>query len=68
MRFDTWTKKTWLATGQLVRAPPCGGHRKKRPHTPLPGMMLYQDGAPMSRYLAARGIWIATLDDATSEI
>ena len=56
------------AKGQVVRAPRRGAHRKKRPRTPLLGMMLPQDGS--THEWGPGGQWdlIATLDDATTEL
>ena len=56
MRSYTWTKKRLQAEGQIARAPQRGVHRKKRPHKPLPGRMLHQDGLPMNECPAVSGI------------
>ena len=67
-RSSSWTKKTLQAAGQVTRAPRRGAHRKKRPRTPLPGMMLHQDGSTHEWVPGCQGDLIVTLDDATSEI
>ena len=66
----TWTKTFLHARDLLAAAPRRGAHRKKRPHRPLPGMLLHQDG---SRHAWLPGCdqqldLIATLDDATSQL
>lgn len=67
-RSYTWTKQRVPAKGQVVRAPRCGAHRKKRPRTPLPGMMLHQDGSTHEWGPGCQWDLIATLDDATTEL
>lgn len=67
-RSYSWTKKTLQAVGQVVRAPRRGAHRKKRPRTPLPGMMLHQDGSTHEWVPGCQWDVIVTLDDATSEL
>ena len=67
-RAYRWTKKTLQAAGQVTRAPRRGAHRKKRPRTPLPGMMLHQDGSTHEWVPGCQGDVIVTLDEATTEI
>ena len=67
-RAYRWTKKTLQAAGQVTRAPRRGAHRKKRPRTPLPGMMLHQDGSTHEWVPGCQWDVIVTLDDATTEI
>ncbi len=67
-RSYRWTKKTLQAAGHVVRAPRRGAHRKKRPRTPLPGMMLHQDGSTHEWVPGCQWDLIVTLDDATSEL
>ena len=67
-RSYTWTKKTLQAAGHVARAPRRGAHRKKRPRTPLPGMMLHQDGSTHEWVPGCQWDLIVTLDDATTEI
>src|SRR5271165_1836084 len=65
----TWTKTVLQSRGLVAIAPRRAAHRKKRPRRPLPGMMLFQDGAPHA-WLAGQAPLdlIVTLDDATSAI
>ena len=67
-RSYRWTKKTLQAAGHVTRAPRRGAHRKKRPRTPLPGMMLHQDGSTHEWVPGCQWDLIVTLDDATSEL
>ena len=67
-RSYRWTKKTLQAGGHVARAPRRGAHRKKRPRTPLPGMMLHQDGSTHEWVPDCQWDVIVTLDDATTEI
>ena len=64
-RSSSWTKKTLPAAGHVTRAPRRGAHRKKRPRTPLPGMLLHQDGSTQEWVPDCQGDLIVTLDDAT---
>ena len=67
IRSYSWVKKE-LQSARLV--PKCkkkGTHRKRREPSPLPGMMLHQDG---STHEWVEGKWwdlIVTMDDATNE-
>lgn len=66
-RSYTWVKNQLQAAGVMQRAPAKGKHRKRRERSPLPGMMLHQDG---STHLWVPGrYWdlIVTMDDATNE-
>jgi transposase len=67
-RSYRWTKKTFQAAGHVVRAPRRGGHRKKRPRKPLPGMMRHQDGSTHEGVPGCQWDVIVTLDAATSEL
>ena len=67
-RSYSWTKKTLQAAGHVARAPRRGAHRKKRPRTPLPGMMLHQDGSTHEWVPDSQWDLIVTLDDATTEL
>ena len=64
----SWTKKTLQAAGHVTRAPRRGAHRKKRPRTPLPGMLLHQDGSTHEWVPDCQWDLIVTLDEATTEI
>ena len=66
-RSYTWIKNSLQSKGLTPKAEKRGAHRKKREPSPLPGMMLHQDG---SRHEWAEGRkWdlIVTMDDATNE-
>ena len=67
MRSYTWVKNTLHESGAVKKAPGRGKHRKRRECSPLPGMMLHQDG---SRHEWVPGqMWdlIVTMDDCTNE-
>jgi transposase len=66
-RSYTWVKGKLQESGAMARSPAKGKHRKRRGRSPLPGMMLHQDG---STHLWTPGrYWdlIVTMDDATNE-
>ena len=66
-RSYTWVKNTLQAKGMVSTGTKRGVHRKRRERSPLPGMMLHQDG---SRHEWVSGkMWdlIVTMDDATNE-
>lgn len=66
-RSYTWVKNTLQSAGAVKKAPGRGKHRKRRERSPLPGMMLHQDG---SRHEWVSGqMWdlIVTMDDCTNE-
>ena len=66
-RSYTWVKSRLQAAGLVTKAPARGKHRKRREPSPLPGMMIHQDG---SRHEWVAGhYWdlIVTMDDATNE-
>ena len=67
-RSYTWTKQTLRVAGQVTLAPRRGAHRKKRPRTPFPGMMLHQDGSTHEWVPGCQWDLIMTLDDATSNL
>ena len=67
-RSYTWTKNTLQAAGLVRKAKRRGAHRRKRPHRPLPGMMLHQDGSSHEWVPGRQWDLIVTMDDATSEI
>lgn len=66
----TWTKSVLYLRGVLKPATKRGAHRKKRVRSPLPGMLVFQDGSTHDWFLGRRTPCdlIVTLDDATSEI
>jgi hypothetical protein len=66
----TWTKSVLYLRGVLKPAKKRGAHRKKRVRSPLPGMLVFQDGSTHDWFCGRRPPCdlIVTLDDATSEI
>src|ERR1043166_6883679 len=65
----TWVKLALQGAGLVMRGGKRGGHRKRRPRRPLPGMLLHIDGSHHRWFQDER--WydlIVILDDATSEI
>jgi len=66
-RSYTWVKSKLQEAGAMARAPAKGKHRKRRERSPLPGMMLHQDGS--THRWTPGGYWdlIVTMDDATGE-
>jgi transposase len=66
----TWTKSVLYLRGLLKPAKVRGPHRRKRPRSPLPGMLVFQDGSTHDWFLGRRGPCdlIVTLDDATGSI
>jgi len=63
----TWVKKTLQAAGLVTKAARRGAHRKRRERSPLPGMMLHQDGSRHEWVPGQKWDLIVTMDDATSE-
>jgi transposase len=66
----TWTKSVLYLRGVLKPAKSRGAHRKKRVRSPLPGMLVFQDGSTHDWFCGRRPPCdlIVTLDDATSGI
>jgi transposase len=66
----TWTKSVLYLRGLLKPAKVRGPHRRKRPRSPLPGMLVFQDGSTHDWFSGRRGPCdlIVTLDDATGSI
>jgi transposase len=66
-RSYTWVKSR-LQEAQLVpKAEKRGAHRKRRERSPLPGMLLHQDGSTHEWVPGQQWDLIVTLDDATNE-
>ena len=66
-RSYTWVKKR-LQEGKLVpKAENRGVHRKRREPSPLPGMMVHQDGSTHEWVAGESWDLIVTMDDATNE-
>ena len=66
-RSYTWVKNTLQTQGLVPRAPKRGAHRKRRERSPLPGMMLYQDGSTDEWIPGKKWDLIVTMDDATNK-
>ena len=66
-RSYTWVKNTLQDRGLVAKAPKRGKHRKRRPRSPLPGMMLHQDGSTHEWVPGKSWDLIVTMDDATNE-
>ena len=66
-RSYSWVKNTLQAKRLVKEGSSKGGHRKRRPRCPLPGMMLHQDGS--THHWVEHNKWdlIVTMDDATNE-
>ncbi len=66
-RSYTWVKCRLQEAGLVVRAKRRGAHRKRRDRSPLPGMMIHQDGSTHEWVAGQRWDLIVTMDDATNE-
>lgn len=66
-RSYTWVKNRLQEAKAVERAPKRGAHRKRRARSPLPGMMLHQDGSTHEWVPGKTWDLISTLDDATNE-
>lgn len=66
-RSYTWVKNTLQSHGLVTRAAKRGAHRKRRDRSPIPGMMLYQDGSSHEWVPGKKWDLIITMDDATNK-
>lgn len=66
-RSYTWVKNSLQSSGLVSRSPKLGAHRKRREASPLPGMMLHQDGSRHEWVSGKQWDLIVTMDDATNE-
>jgi len=66
-RSYTWVKNRLQTAGLVKKAPGRGKHRKRREPSPLPGMMIHQDGSTHEWVLGQSWDLIVTMDDATNE-
>ena len=66
-RSYTWVKNVLQAQGAVPRARKRGTHRKRRERSPLPGMMIHQDGSSHEWVSGQKWDLIVTMDDATNE-
>lgn len=67
-RCYTWVKNKLQDKGYIKRNKKRGIHRKKRPRSPMPGMMLHQDGSTHNWIEGHSWDLIVTMDDANNEI
>jgi len=67
VRSYTWVKNTLQGQGLVLKLKKKGSHRKRRDRSPLPGMMLHQDGSDHEWVLGTKWDLIVTMDDATNE-
>jgi hypothetical protein len=66
-RSYPWVKNTLQSEGLVSKASKRGVHRKRRERSPLPGMMLHQDGSSHEWVPGKKWDLIVTMDDATNE-
>lgn len=66
-RSYTFVKLRLQEAGLIRKAPRRGAHRKRRDRSPLPGMMLFQDGSTHEWVKGQQWDLIVTMDDATSD-
>ncbi len=66
-RSYTWVKMRLQEAGLVKKAPRRGVHRKRREPSPLPGMMIHQDGSTHEWVPGQEWDLIVTMDDATNE-
>lgn len=66
-RSYTWVKNTLQEKGLVCKEPKRGVHRTLRDRSPLPGMMVLQDGSSHEWVPGKKWDLIVTMDDATSE-
>lgn len=66
-RSYTWVKNILHSHGLVPRGSRRGAHRKRRDRSPIPGMMLYQDGSRHEWVPGKKWDMIVTMDDATNE-
>lgn len=66
-RSYTWVKNTLQKQGLVTKSKKKGSHRQRRDRSPLPGMMLHQDGSQHEWVSGKKWDLIVTMDDATNE-
>ena len=66
-RSYTWVKSNLQAARLVPKIKKSGAHRKRREPSPLPGMMLHQDGSTHEWVIGKKWDLIVTMDDATNE-
>ncbi len=66
-RSYTWVKNTLQRQGEVPKLKKKGVHRLRRARSPLPGMMIHQDGSTHEWVVGKMWDLIVTMDDATNE-
>lgn len=66
-RSYTWVKNALQGSGVVSRGIRKGAHRKRRLPSPIPGMMLHQDGSTHEWVPGKHWDLIVTMDDSTNE-
>jgi len=66
-RSYTWVKRRLQEAELVPKSKKRGAHRKRRERSPLPGMMIHQDGSTHQWVPGKMWDLIVTMDDATSE-
>lgn len=66
-RSYTWVKNVLQKQGEVAKLKKKGVHRRRRERSPLPGMMLHQDGSTHEWVPGKKWDLIVTMDDATNE-
>lgn len=66
-RSYTWVKNRLQENQVVPRGKKQGAHRKRRERSPLPGMLLHQDGSTHEWVPGQQWDLIVTMDDATNE-
>lgn len=66
VRGYTWVKKRLQEAKLVPKAEKRGAHRKRRERSPLPGMMIHQDGSTHEWVFGQTWDLIVTMDDATN--
>lgn len=66
-RSYTWVKRRLQEAGLVAKSKKKGAHRKRRERSPLPGMMIHQDGSTHEWVPGKMWDLVVTMDDATSQ-
>lgn len=66
-RSYSWVKNILQSNGAVPVGKKGGTHRKRRDRSPLPGMMIHQDGSDHEWVPGKKWDLIVTMDDATNE-
>ena len=66
-RSYSWVKSRLQEAKLISKSKAVGAHRKRRERSPLPGLMIHQDGSTHEWVPGQKWDLIVTMDDATSE-